>query len=258
MCSPANNILQHPTAYNMTQTDYTLTLNALIDTNGFHSVSMANEAFRELGAKLTDEDMQLAHDMGTKFLSMYSDQLSLGNPDQMTCRPAKRLARVQQKLANTRPGAAFKANSDLIAFRVNVESINYIIDVVEQLRIITYENKGYLFERNSIVNPETGALTDIVTYYFVYIPDYKYIMEFQIGHPFAAYVFARDSELRDNPGCGKVDFWTNDFYSHVRTAILAGKSISDEPLRTAFLTLWDQHGLPREQIDDKLITWFCL
>ena len=240
----------------MVQTEYTLALKALIDTNGFHRLSMANEAFRELGAKLTDLDMQLAHDLGTQFMALYSTLLSLRHPKQMTCRPAKRLARVQQKLANTRPEAAFKANSDLAAFRVNVASINNIEHVVKQLREITYENKGFLFERNSITDPVTGALTDIVTYYFVYIPEYKYIMEFQIGHPFAAYVFARDSELRDNPGCGKVDFWTNDFYSHVRSAILAGKRTATEPLRTEFLTLWDQFGLPREQIDKTLILWF--
>lgn len=239
----------------MPHTEYTKALQSYVKTNGFNGNTMTSDVFYELGKKLTDMDMLLANDLATEFMNTYAVKLSLGRPKRMTCKPAKSLARVHQKLAYTKPCAAFNANSDLAAFRVNVE-INDIKNVSKCLREIVTENNGYLFQQNSITDPETGLLTDIMTYYFVYIPEYEYIMEFQIGHEFAAYVFTRNSMLRDNPECKIVNFMSNDFYNHVKEAILAGKRTFAEPLRTEFLALWDQHGLPREQIDSKLVGWF--
>ncbi len=238
----------------MVQTEYTIALKSLIKSKGFNKDIMAHEEFRKLGEKLTDLDMLLAHEFAIKFTDM-NPEINTKYRNRLYCRPIKTLTRVQQKLANTKPEAAFKANSDLAAFRVNVP-INEISKVGSKLKDIVDRYNGYIFERNSITDPVTGELTDIVTYYFVYIPDYKYIMEFQVGHEFAAYVFTRDSMLRDNPNCGVANFWANDFYNHVKAAILAGKRLYSEPLRTEFLTLWDQQGLPREHIDNKLIMWF--
>lgn len=239
----------------MVHTEYTTALNSLIKSKGFNKDIMAHEEFRKLGEKLTDLDMLLAHELAINFMDK-NPEINTEYRYKLYCRPMKRLTRVQQKLANTGPDAAFKANSDIAAFCINVP-IKEINKVGSKLiKQIVNKYNGYIFEKNSIIDPVTGALTDIVTYYFVYIPEYKYIMEFQVGHEFATYVFTRDSMLRDNPKCGVVNFRANDFYNHVKAAILAGKRLYSEPLYTEFLALWDHHGLPREQIDDKLIMWF--
>ena len=61
---------------------------------------------------------------------------------------------------------------------------------------------------------------DIIQYVYVYLDQIGYIIEFQIGSEFATHSFTINSSLRDNPNCGKIDLWTEDFYDDVKTYIL--------------------------------------
>jgi hypothetical protein len=45
-------------------------------------------------------------------------------------------------------------------------------------------------------------------------------IEFQIGHEFASHTFSIDSALRDDPNCGKIDLWKNNFYNDVKDYLL--------------------------------------
>lgn len=47
------------------------------------------------------------------------------------------------------------------------------------------------------------------------------MIEFQVGHPFAAYTFKVDSILHDNPNCGLVDLWKGNVYGIVKAFLLA-------------------------------------
>jgi hypothetical protein len=83
--------------------------------------------------------------------------------------------------------------------------------------LIKEGNQFYLLRNSDNID---SKYKDIVVYAFGYHPNYKYIMEFQIGHEFASYVFARDSYLRDNKNAELVDLWKNNFYEKVKNKIL--------------------------------------
>lgn len=133
-------------------------------------------------------------------------------------RPQKTLYRINVKKQNNKPDINFKTNSDLCAFTINCE-INDIKNVIDTLDNFTKLNNGFGYLRNDIFSESNR---DIIAYYFLYIPKYNYIFEFQVGHRFASYVFSRDSYLRDEPHMRNtiVDLWQNDFYNHVKYTLL--------------------------------------
>jgi hypothetical protein len=147
----------------------------------------------------------------------YKQVLSLASFDKVCSRRVKSLSRIQEK---RKKSTAFKVNSDFVAFTINTEQdiSNFVTQLSQQF--------PFFFERNKI----TG--TDIVTYCFAY--DGHYLMEFQIGHPFASYVFCRDSYNRDSTQHKYVDLWDEGFYEHVRNVIL-GKERSNIELRLSRL-----------------------
>jgi len=94
-------------------------------------------------------------------------------------------------------------------------------------------------------NDPKSKYKDIVSFSYGYHPKYKYIIEFQIGHPFAFYVFTRDSYLRDNKNSDLVDLWDNNFYQKVKNKLLGNNT--DVDLLTELKNL---HG--DKPIDPKL------
>ncbi|BDA42459.1 hypothetical protein COCOBI_03-3490 [Coccomyxa sp. Obi] len=114
----------------------------------------------------------------------------------MEPRPCKRVERVAQKLKRTGPDTAFKAHSDFLAFRINVE-VSDIASTVAKISARVAAHEGYSHVRNAIHDPDEGRLTDIVQYMFAYVPEVGHVVELQVGHPLAAFTFARDSVLRD-------------------------------------------------------------
>lgn len=133
-------------------------------------------------------------------------------------RSQKTMNRINIKKLNNKSDINFKTNSDLCAFTINCE-INDIKNVIDTLDNFTKLNNGFGYLRNDIFSESNR---DIIAYYFLYIPKYNYIFEFQVGHKFASYVFARDSYLRDKPHMRNtiVDLWQNDFYNHVKNTLI--------------------------------------
>lgn len=140
------------------------------------------------------------------------------------------MKRIEIKKLGTQADISFKVNSDFCAFRIPSEP-NNIKNVVEKIQEITIKNNGIFFIRNSIEN--NGQINDIVQYVFVYIPEFKYIIEFQIGHCFAFYTFTQDSLIRDLKSENKpindcIDLWfheentpwTDCFYMKMKNKIL--------------------------------------
>ena len=128
-------------------------------------------------------------------------------------RKFKKIERILEKKKNIKQDINFKINSDFIGFRIKCD-ISDIYKIIDLLR-----NKFDLFfERNSILYED--KYIDIITYCYAYDYKTKYLIELQIGHPFAMYVFERDSFIRDNKNCGLIDLWDNDFYINVKHKLL--------------------------------------
>jgi hypothetical protein len=139
-------------------------------------------------------------------------------------RPCKTLARVQEKLKLTKPDAHFKANSDFLAFTVAEKDPRGIASVVASLSTQAQCAGGVSFRRNSITTA-SGDVNDIVQYMLMFIPSIGYVVEIQVGHPFASYTFQLDSAKRASADRGKcVDLWDDDFYALVKANILHPQS----------------------------------
>ena len=148
---------------------------------------------------------------------------------ELTQRSCKSFARVQKKMTEQYPGREnyFKVVSDFVAVRVPCE-VTEIQAKIDRIKEIVLENKGAMHVRGSSAERPYGfcmgpdkKFTDITQYVYVFLEKVGYPIEFQIGHPFAAHTFTIDSALRDNPTCGKVDLWKNDFYTDVKKYLLA-------------------------------------
>jgi len=134
-------------------------------------------------------------------------------------RPLKTLDRVVCKMEASKEH--FKAVSDFIAFRVHceVEQIQTRLDAI--MSVVEIGSYCFTGSYASAASAARKRYTDIVKYLYVYIPVIGYVVEFQVGHPFASYTFTVDSALRDDPACGLIDMWTDGAYDVVKKYILA-------------------------------------
>jgi hypothetical protein len=146
----------------------------------------------------------------------------------ITQRSPKPLARVQKKMTEQTPGREnfFKVVSDFVAARVSCE-VTEIQAKIDRIREIVLANGGVIHIRGSSSERPYGfylgpdkKYTDITQFVYVFLEKVGYPIEFQIGHPFAHHTFTIDSALRDDPTCGKVDLWKNNFYNDVKKYLL--------------------------------------
>jgi len=196
-----------------------ITLNILSD--------MYNPFYSQLTEYINQEILNDAHDKSIEFANDYKDKYKYD----IITRQLKKMERILIKKEKNNADINFKINSDFSAFRIITE-VNDITNKLDDLERYFKEIDGLYFSRNTIVkdndnfyllrnsNDLTSKYKDIVVYSFGYHPKYKYIMEFQIGHPFASYVFTRDSYLRDNKESDLVDLWDNNFYGKVKDKLL--------------------------------------
>lgn len=139
-----------------------------------------------------------------------------------TPRACKTMARIKTKACVKKHMQEFKVNSDLAAISIPTKNLGEIHLIMHKLALLFPD--AQLFERNSIF--ENCRFTDIVTYLFGYIEGY--VVEIQIGHPFARYVFRADSYRRDHPNepdalrpdALSLNFWENNVYENIRDMIL--------------------------------------
>lgn len=135
--------------------------------------------------------MDDAYNQHNKFISLFDKVKDIN----LIPRPAKSIERINKKIDISRYGNSFKVNSDFMAFRVPVLNVNNILTITSIIESIVLQNNGYFFNRNDTV--KDNKIVDIVNYAFCYIPSIGYIIELQIGHPIASYVFTIDSGKRD-------------------------------------------------------------
>ena len=156
---------------------------------------------------------------------------------EMIIRSPKKASRIMEKTkeVSDRGREYFKVLCDFLAYRINC-NITDIPSKIDVLRDIVSSNDGKIYVRGEQNNDYGYCLepidqnfpsgfterlfVDITQYVYVYLPEIGYIIEFQIGHPFAALTFTIDSALRDNPNCYLVDLWNGGFYEMMKGALL--------------------------------------
>lgn len=166
---------------------------------------MSNPKWRVLASYVNQDELNDAFSKHDEVRRLYASKVGCGL---LTSRPGKHMNRVTQK-AETHP-VPFKVICDFIAFRVPCE-VAYIPTAVQQ--ILTSVPCDASTTKHS-------PIPDIVQYVYVYQIAIGHVIEFQVGHPFAAYTFKIDSRLRDDPACGEIDLWKDGVYLRVRKYIL--------------------------------------
>lgn len=191
--------------------------NVIYEHNGLEN--LVSPKWKELVPMITDDVLIDAHSSFKKYdkIFRYSDILG-------ESRPLKTMKRIKIKAQTERADVPFKVNSDLCAVRFPTYDIYRIKHIMKELRQRVIDEEGIFVIRNNIED-ENGVMTDIIQYAFAYIPSIGYVIEIQVGHPFAMYTFTIDSKIRDMRLEGKavddiVDLWDNGFYDFVKSSIM--------------------------------------
>lgn len=196
----------------------TLTLDVFSD--------MKNPFYSTLTEYITQNVLDEAFQLSKLFMTNYAET----HDYQLLARNCKTIERINTKKQRVAPDIHFKVNSDFIAYRVHT-SVNDIPNKLNDLKEFLESSGGLFFLRNELYfendsfyflrdNDVSTKYKDIVAYAYAYHPKYKYIIEFQVGHPIASYVFTRDSYLRDHPDSKLVDLWKNNFYTNAKQKLL--------------------------------------
>lgn len=150
----------------------------------------------------------------------------------ITMKPKKKtLERFAIKRQRTTYGGRFKAVSDLVAARIecDLHQIRMILRRLED----AVAGSGLYVCRNPIFDGH--RMTDIVAFVFIWLPEIGFVTEIQVGHALALNTFHLDSALRDNPDCGYVNLWKEDYYERVRAVLLA--EVNDTPVPESIVGL---------------------
>lgn len=207
-------------------------LNEIIQDNGLNNLE--HKSWNKLFEHITQDVLNDAHSKSDEVINLYK-------PLKIISRKCKKIERIRDKNKEQKYCKSFKVNSDFLAFRVKVSEITNIPAVTDYIVKTTKKHGGISFIRNGIID-EVSNMTDIIQYVFIYIPSIGYIMEFQIGHPFAMYVFTNDSLIRDG-NTSVVDLWDNNFYTNVVKYILTGEPCD---ILAEINELYEDKTIPKE------------
>lgn len=233
---------------------------ALASTAQRLTLNMANwkaAEWNDVIALVTQEVLHDAFQSRDTIVDLFQPHLGV----RIESRGEKSLARVIQKIteqpANPERHNFFKVVSDFFAVRVSCE-VSQISDLVARIQAIAFANDGLVYIRGS--SPQqpfgssvstNGKKADIVQYVYTLLKG-GHVTEWQVGHPFPAETFRRDSALRANKkDCGEVDLWTNDFYNTVKKYLLAHAN-SEQPAVTKAAILNQAMDLHNGTIPDAL------
>lgn len=188
----------------------------IYEDNVFHG-NYTSPAWKQLVPLITDDVLVDAHNSQKQYEKLLSGF-------DIVSRPMKTMDRIKVKSQGTRDDVPFKVNSDLCAIQIPTYDIYKIRNIMKSISQIVMEEQGSFHIRNSIEDTN-GNIQDIIQYAFVYVPSIGYIIEIQVGHPFAMYTFKVDSKIRDlrltgGSTDGIVDLWDNGFYDFVKSSIL--------------------------------------
>jgi hypothetical protein len=191
--------------------------NVIYEHNGLEN--LVSPKWKDLVPMITDDVLIDAYNSYKKYETIFSGLNVYG-----TSRPLKTMKRIKIKAQTERADVPFKVNSDLCAVRFPTYDIYRIKHIMKELRQRVIDEEGIFVVRNSIED-DNGVMKDIIQYAFAYVPSIGYIIEIQVGHPFAMYTFTVDSKIRDMRLEGKpvddiVDLWDNGFYDFVKLSIM--------------------------------------
>jgi hypothetical protein len=126
----------------------------------------------------------------------------------------------------------FRAVSDLLAFRVKANTQDELAENLEKLTKIASEQNGKI-----LLKPLYQGKPDVIRFAYIYFPTENVVVELQVGHELSFITFATDTLLAVSPELrqSRTDFWTNNFYTDMVSAILSGKTEKD--LRANFLEI---------------------
>jgi hypothetical protein len=207
--------------------------NIIYEHNGLEN--LVSSKWKELVPLITDDVLIDAHSSYDKYETVfrYSDIKHYNTKPETIfwysdihgeSRPLKTMKRIKIKAQTERADVPFKVNSDLCAVRFPTYDIYRIRHIMKEIRQRVIDEEGIFVIRNSIED-DNGVMKDIIQYAFAYIPSIGYVIEIQVGHPFAMYTFKIDSKIRDMKLDGKpvddiVDLWDNGFYDFVKSSIM--------------------------------------
>jgi hypothetical protein len=199
--------------------DFKKQLNDVIACVTLHESNWNSEKWKSLYELINQEVLTVAFEK--------HDLVKLTFPKlDMITRNCKSIKRVEKKMTEQPPSREnyFKVISDFIAVRIHCD-IGQIANKIDYIKQIVSLDGGEIRIRSSTLDRPYGSymnseFVDIVQYVYVYLVQIGYVIEFQICHEFSSHTFAIDSALRDNPQCGKIDLWNEDFYDNVKAYIL--------------------------------------
>lgn len=188
------------------------------------------EGWKNLWSQIDQEVLNDAFNQHGVIRSFFSN---LGHIDARRC---KNIVRVQKKMMEQSLGREnyFKVVSDFNAVRIPCD-VTEIQEKINCIKGIVLEQSGQMHIKGAsnerpygfFMSPEKKYL-DITQYVYVFLDKVGFPIEFQIGHEFAAHTFTIDSALKDDPTCGKIDLWENNFYDEVKKYLL-DKANGDQP-----------------------------
>jgi hypothetical protein len=180
--------------------------------------------------KLTDAVLSHAANVVTpKFVNILAKHGISEDVAQRTQKTKKRilskLVEAGARVADGDPLAHFKVNSDLCAIRVHtaMDNIGATMRVIYAAVVSEPGGKCWLRDYDAIVRNK-----DIVGFVFAYIPALGFVIEVQVGHPFALYAFKLNSEMRNAKHAGDTEeelmgmlnLFHGKFYTKVKRQLL--------------------------------------
>ncbi|KAF1980526.1 hypothetical protein BU23DRAFT_10905 [Bimuria novae-zelandiae CBS 107.79] len=140
---------------------------------------------------------------------------------------AKNVARFTAKGSKNKAGGpnanACHAHTDFVAARIEVsrpQDILPIVEVVKRAAGSTLVRTIYTSDHPTFVD-DTGRITDIAYFMWVYDSNIGYIAELQIGLFSAFYLFSKNSEVRDNKSMDTVMKELFKLYDKMKHDVLA-------------------------------------
>lgn len=235
----SQHLLLHTSKYEETE-DPTTEL-TLFDTRGNVGKIMEHPIWSTMIPFVRYEFLHDAFSRITYLHSMFSDSgLELRSRHK-----AKDINRVVSKFKGTRADNSFKVLTDWIATRVPCP-VNDIYPTYTRINKVVKNNGGVCHIKAHIVD-DKKKMTDIVLFVYACVPKLGYVVEMQIGHPFAFVTFTLDSAKRDSPDkAACVDLWDHDFYGLMKKKLLGGE-VADEEVEKTLIKV-----LEGKQVDNKL------
>jgi hypothetical protein len=218
---------------------------------------------------ISDQVLSDAHVSTSKFIDMFKE-----TDLTFVSRPKKSLERVNEKFSgglarfDAGKGGAdffFKVISDFSAVRVPVKASS-VYDAVEKIQQVIRDNGGVYCVRNHITEvdesgkPKVSApMKDIILYMFAFVPSTGYVVEMQIGSPFASKTFEIDSVIRGMRSRKEstenvIDLWDDDTYSKISTEILKGPQGNPDFVKQTLEALYVKKNqvVPTDVLDSAL------